>query len=126
MDAMTEEQLKAIEERAKAATPGPWTPKRLRQNDWHLRGPDGIVFAEVEDDADAAFIAHAREDIPALVEEVRRLRGVADRLRELQEEYGLADGNAHNRLLSELARLEAEIRGVSVEEIGKAQLRRGW
>lgn len=71
---MTEEQLKAIEARAKAATPGPWfvdTDKcvyRDRPNDELIADPSQT------NPADAEFIAHAREDIPKLVEEVRRLK----------------------------------------------------
>ncbi|QLJ01493.1 hypothetical protein HZZ00_10975 [Streptomyces sp. NEAU-sy36] len=69
--------LDAIQARANAATPGPWFP----HEDW-----PGRVFAESEFNAHVArvtgsnpeaneqFIAHAREDVPALVAEVRRLR----------------------------------------------------
>lgn len=80
--------LGAIEARAKAATPGPWT------NPWTCVGTarkDGFYTDAVDTDAwvcvpeyydgnnlkvrkqDAAFIAAAREDVPALVAEVRRL-----------------------------------------------------
>ena len=82
--------LDAIEARANAATEGPW---------WRREGHaeiDGQNYAEVlipgrvecgsycyggtstiegdRLDADLAFIAHARADVPALVDEVRRLR----------------------------------------------------
>lgn len=91
--------LEAIEARANAATPGPWGSGPLITGDkgdyvvWYGRDAEGqrryigaagglwapvcppdaeIVFqAEI---ANAAFIAAAREDVPALVAEVRRLR----------------------------------------------------
>lgn len=82
---MTDEELAAIKARAEAATAGPW----------HVSG-DGTVYSDdrsmeweaSEDaeglynysgkqlDADAAFIAHARADIPALLAEVEAWRAV--------------------------------------------------
>lgn len=89
---MTDEQLREIEERANAALPGPWSIE--------LDGPDDAMFRPIlglfnpnappksierfvfdwMDESlnvrnhDAAFIAHAREDIPALIAEIRRLQ----------------------------------------------------
>jgi hypothetical protein len=62
--------LDAIKKRVGAASEGPW---------WH--GDDGLVWAPRAGDpvsgsteiADAVFIAHAREDVPALLSEVERL-----------------------------------------------------
>ena len=58
--------LEAIEARAKAATRGPWY-----EEGWFTENEDGD-YVEIEP-ADAAFTAHAREDIPALLAEVKRL-----------------------------------------------------
>lgn len=68
---MNAEQLNAIKERAAKATPGPW-----------YSHADGTIFLEHtkeiadvwtdNDKSDAEFIAHAREDVPALVAEVER------------------------------------------------------
>lgn len=76
--------LDAVEARAVAATPGPWG---LRDHEGlsAICHPCGWVL---EDSADAdmrdrRFIAHAREDIPALLAEVRALREVAEAAREL-------------------------------------------
>jgi len=67
---MNAEQLNAIKERAAKATPGPWRSAGLygvrTQNDEALSIP---LRPE-----DATFIAYAREDVPALVAEVERLR----------------------------------------------------
>lgn len=79
---MTQEQLDAIRERTEKATEGPWD----------VEGPaycgplDTLVVYPVEDGGalayvqpsweDAEFIAHARQDVPALLAEVERLRAV--------------------------------------------------
>ena len=79
---MTRDELKTIEARAKAATPGPWKT-------WDSADPsviqicsDEIEVAVVYTDGgldraqasdDSEFLAHAREDVPSLVAEVRRL-----------------------------------------------------
>lgn len=85
---MDDLNLEEIEARANAATDGPWwawdrgvgwhialgTPKDV--DDWghpsHLL-PEGFR-TDISRQADAEFIAHARTDIPKLIEEVRRLR----------------------------------------------------
>lgn len=77
---LTPERLDAIEARASAATPGPWTAD----------GACVVVAGDLCDQVmiahgwpwrrngerapNAAFAAHARDDVPALVAEVRRLR----------------------------------------------------
>jgi hypothetical protein len=59
---MTERQIKAIEKREKAATPGPW------------RVSHDVRFIEIERRADVQFINHARKDVSDLLAEVRRLQ----------------------------------------------------
>lgn len=92
---MTEDQLSAIEARAKAATPGPWStggtfcpndPERESVGVWgHI--PSGCQSGERifpcpprmgMRPRDAYFVAHARTDVPYLVAEVRRLREALD------------------------------------------------
>jgi hypothetical protein len=91
---VTKINLDEIEARAKAATPGPWTVCPM---DMYIFGGDGHMIAsncpmedtwqvrgagaegsgqrpEGSQDANAAFIAAAREDIPRLIAEVRRLQ----------------------------------------------------
>lgn len=73
--------LEEIEARANAATPGPW-----EAFDNYISTGDEI-FADVHSsnpmygDAsnDTQFIAHAREDVPSLLEEVKRLRSLLGR-----------------------------------------------
>lgn len=79
---MTQEQLDQIKARAESATPGPWHDQTT--DDGYLRvsvNPDDVNgvcgFGDLEetdyqDHADARFIAHARADVPMLVEEVVR------------------------------------------------------
>ena len=104
--------LEVIKTRAEAATPGPWN----WDTDWLRQGTEqegGEVVMRVEvvgepDETeaqlviltrDATFIAHAREDVPALLAEVERLRADNRQLRcalvagcnavaEVNENYG--------------------------------------
>jgi len=100
---MTPAELDAIEAREKAATEGPWRAvaqdggevfhgfERGVVTGWdhpQLRGPLDITGLGIDlrsgravrrmDATDAEFIAHARSDVPALVAEVRRLRGLLE------------------------------------------------
>jgi hypothetical protein len=79
---LTDEQLADIAARHRAATPGPW----------HANTPVGVVADNTghvlavfggceQDERDAAFTAHARTDVEALLDEVRRQR---DRIAELE------------------------------------------
>ena len=94
---MADIDLDAIKARAEAATPGPWNADVAQRGDCVVWGPNGrfVLNAQAEphwvefpegwptkrsvafdaDRRDVEFIAHAREDVPALVAEVERLRG---------------------------------------------------
>lgn len=97
---MTEERLAEIEAREQAATGGPWQHRpHGHYDDWGLiRAADGMPVASAnllarhpeahprpdprtgrvpepeEIQRNGQFLAHARQDVPDLVEEVRRLR----------------------------------------------------
>lgn len=98
---MTEQELQAIEARANAASEGPWESHYGEcggydsMTDAVFVDRDGretyiatldlssygqlacdppSTSARAAAEADAAFIAHAREDVPALIAEVRRLQ----------------------------------------------------
>lgn len=89
---MDEERLAEIEARANAATPGPWEAGESAFDSSTGGGsclgvfaptkysPRALLANEVFDEADAAFIAHARADVPDLVAEMRRLRDTLERL----------------------------------------------
>lgn len=79
--------LEAIKQREAAATPGPWvladgsrgfTPGCTifeGDNSGRVIAYTASMGASLERlQADGAFIAHAREDVPALVAEIERLR----------------------------------------------------
>jgi len=82
---MPDIDLDAIEARANAATDGPWEPERYFWKRkgypfgdcwaWGISDSHGEIAAAVDDlettEANAAFIAHARTDVPALVALVR-------------------------------------------------------
>lgn len=101
---MTDEQLSEIEARANAATPGPWGIQKSTDD-----VNDRFLMAAVisSDDVvgggmylrDATFIASAREDVPALVAEVRRLHAERETLADL--ECRLMEGYAEARTLFE-------------------------
>ena len=96
---MRRPNLATIRRRAEAATPGPW-----KTGDQFKSGTLGSAVAvlsghlpPVELDphrngrADAAFIAHARQDIPAMLAEIVRLQGVLSGRIEGQRGSGLCD-----------------------------------
>ncbi|NOT54786.1 MAG: hypothetical protein HOP18_09300 [Deltaproteobacteria bacterium] len=80
---MTDEDIDAIHARCAAATPGPW--RSYVEGRDHTSGDSFIMTGEGDSrgedielsgatPADQDFIAHARQDIPRLLAEVRRLR----------------------------------------------------
>jgi hypothetical protein len=81
---LTLEDLQEMEIRCEAARPGPWRSYVERRD--HLSGSSFIMVGagpsrDDEDlylsgntDADQDFIAAARQDVPRLIAEVRRLR----------------------------------------------------
>ena len=75
---MNKEQLDAIKERVRKTTEGKWD---IVDNFWVAQG-DGISYGEgvarCERNDDANFIAHARQDVPALIETVEKLMNVRD------------------------------------------------
>ena len=79
---------KAIRARADGSTVGPWrvqTAACEHGDDEHsaIKGGGALVTDCVANENDAAFIAHARADIPALCDEVERLRSEVAELRAL-------------------------------------------
>ena len=105
-DFLSERELGYIEERASSATLGPWFVRLLNDREFmtlvavstvpgsesdgsvnELESGKNVALTLVQDpqyaavsdelwDENANFIAHAREDIPRLIAEVRRLRSL--------------------------------------------------
>ena len=79
---MKDTEIKQIQERCERATKGPWIS--FVEGRDHTSGSSFIRTAgdDIEltgasaDDQD--FIAHARQDVPALIEEICRLRKILD------------------------------------------------
>jgi hypothetical protein len=82
---VTNEQLNEMEARCNAATPAPW--QSFIEGRDHTAGSDFIRTGGLDDSCpdieligathvDQDFIAHARQDVPALIAEVRRLRAL--------------------------------------------------
>lgn len=124
--------LDAIEARAEAATPGPWVqghhvqePRALCPRDnmfMSLLGLDKDGMAIVAEEADAAFIAHARADVPALVKRVRELERERDlAIAHDRQPYPTAEAYekacaALNKHVTRVRELEAELaRAVEAE-----------
>lgn len=83
---MTSEELQAIKERVEKATPGEWFYDSYTVCTDEILGDDGELIETVtldyadrhgdvhfKEEADAQFVAHARQDVPALISEVERL-----------------------------------------------------
>jgi hypothetical protein len=80
---LSEEQLSAIEARADAASPGPWTSHDTDDGDWIVEiggDPEASVqpwwFGDMESNSgrdirNADFVAAARTDVPALCAALR-------------------------------------------------------
>jgi hypothetical protein len=77
-DELTDTDLDEIESRLRAATPGPW--QSFVEGRDHTSGSSFVATPTSDIElagatvADQDFIAHAREDLPRLLNEVRRLR----------------------------------------------------
>lgn len=100
-DALTAETLAAMEARAAAATAGPWAESYVQGERCILTGtvpPLAVPWchgdALTHENAD--FIAHARDDVPALLAEVRRLTAALDGVRREERARCIAWLRAHD------------------------------
>lgn len=129
-------RLAEIKDRVQAAGPGPWT-RRGRYVPADIVDAEGYYVGQIDNGADADFIAHARQDIDDLLAEVRRLKSVlrdaVDQIAELEADLGEAtarvadveaereklirwhreDGKELARLLSHVAELQENLRAVN-------------
>jgi hypothetical protein len=80
---LTDEELRAIRARCDSATPGPWISyvegrDHMSGSSFIQTGPGESRGEDIElsgaTTADQDFIAHARADVPRLLDEVERLR----------------------------------------------------
>ena len=107
-DPMTAAELDAIEQRAHAATEGPWEAGTgdgdPRPHVWTSRSTGCVAhityvvpndYGDVRPD-DAEFIAHARDDVPALLAEVRRLRAMEQRVSKVARELRYKNADTYD------------------------------
>jgi hypothetical protein len=83
--AMSNAELAHIQDRCDRASPGPWVSMiegrdHTCGSSFIMTGPPGRRSEDIEMSgataADRDFIAHARQDVPRLLDEVRRLRAL--------------------------------------------------
>ena len=90
--------LDAIRKRAEAATKGPWYRgegyEQSKRGNYVASESNGLIICAEQDDTDcvlstedAEFIAKAREDVPALLAEVERLKEKLAYISELSEDF---------------------------------------
>lgn len=115
---MTPAELKAIANRAEAATKGPWVckvPYADFPEDAVVVGPKYGGMGEEMAWSDAEFIAHARTDVPKLLEYVRDLQtGVVMSERDYEELQYL---RKERDRLEERAAHHTEVEGMQREQI---------
>jgi hypothetical protein len=88
---LTQERLDAITARCEAATPGPW--KVVEGKSFGVQSENKNI-ANCFRAENEQFIAHARQDIPALLAEVERLREERDRaIAALEDLIGKTDSD---------------------------------
>jgi hypothetical protein len=75
---MNETEIEEIRARYRSATPGPWTSfvegRDIFGADTFIRTGGDDIYLTGATVADQDFIAHARQDIPCLIEELVRLK----------------------------------------------------
>ena len=113
---MTPEELDHIEQRAEKATKGPWDADTFAvyaagdRYDCVIHTGSGRSHPD-QNIANALFAAAARTDIPKLVAEVKRLRGLleeSERLHKLAGAEDVENAEAMEQMLARITELEAE------------------
>ena len=121
---LDDDAVAEIEARAQKATPGPWVyfgepDDNVFWGEIRSAAEDGS-FAHITDtpelderDNDMEFIAHARQDIPALCATVRALRELNKGLAEDNVNLTNEAHKAHDRWQSELHQTELRLKAVT-------------
>ena len=77
-DHISDQELDVIQERVRLAAPGPWCSfvegRDHESGSSFIQTPDSDIELFGASVADQDFIAHARDDIPRLLAEIRRFR----------------------------------------------------
>ncbi|WES02202.1 hypothetical protein [Bacillus velezensis] len=101
IDKLTKDQLEVIRKRSEKATEGPWRIGKQSPNGLNNIGTiGGLLTAQTTNEDDAKYIAHARQDIPALLGHITFLNEVISSCRcaecgdELGEDWATNNGVA--------------------------------
>ncbi|WP_025851663.1 hypothetical protein [Bacillus velezensis] len=101
---LTKAQLEEVRQRADAATEGPWRIGKQSPNGLNNIGTiGGLLTAQTTNEDDAKYIAHARQDIPALLGHIAALQGKI----EIYESY--AQENNYYAILTEMGDEDANV-----------------
>lgn len=98
MAILNKSQREAILDRERSATPGPWETRFLYRawKCWRKHAREDGLLCENNEEADwpdSAFMAHARTDIPDLLETCEHLeRRIAGLEAQLAQVHGLPEG----------------------------------
>lgn len=89
---ISKNKLKEVEDRANAATPGPWYTRNKLGGVFSNPGTTDGVFIAADDfnpiEANEIFAAHSRQDVPNLIAEIRRLREALEIIAGHKDDYG--------------------------------------
>ncbi|UOF90814.1 hypothetical protein LSG31_00580 [Fodinisporobacter ferrooxydans] len=86
---ITDQELNEILARCEAATPGPWMlhgnegTKVIIAGDYAYQEKPDLIIDICSANNDDIFISHAREDVPRLAAEVKRLKAENERLQQV-------------------------------------------
>lgn len=124
---LTDERLAEIRARCDAATPGLWEVI-VKGNTVQSHAIPGVCSGISPKSGNAAFVAHARADIPALLAEVERLRQERD---DLAKEHFDCPGHFH--VLQEIAENNGRLliaakqeRDAALAEVATVTDRQDW
>jgi phage host-nuclease inhibitor protein Gam len=88
---MTEQELKEIQARLEAATPGPWALVDRLGVIYECQSEISVIEVDANvNEGDAEFIAHAPEDIRRLLDEIDQLRNIVDKYSEANRRLRIA------------------------------------
>ncbi len=113
--------LDPIRARVEAATEGPWVADcdAGDADRWYVdrldRGPVCHVGMSEAAPGDADFIAHARQDVPALLDEVARMTALVESSRQTAQDYADEVAAAHEE--RDDAQIAADVRWKAAESL---------
>lgn len=101
---MDKKELEIIERRIGGTTPAPWITGSIPWQVW-CDGGHGKICRVESCASDREFIAHARQDVPALLDEVRKLNLQNEEYRKALNRIALLPGLPAVRIAVEVLKL---------------------